>query len=155
MPHAIPITDANRERALKTVLSAPDGHVVTFTRKVTLRDAITRGRAVELIRKLKSGWRVSVAKPNRTQDQNAKLWAMLTDLSHAKPEGRKCTPDDWKCLVMHACNHEVMFMQGLDGRPFPTGFRSSHLTIGQMSDLIEWIYAYGAEHGVKWSEPEL
>jgi len=64
------------------------------------------------------------------------------------------TPDVWKHLVMHACGHDVQFEIGLDGKPFPTGFRSSKLTVGQMSDLIEWIYAYGAEHNVQWSEPE-
>lgn len=79
---------------------------------------------------------------------------MLSDLSRAKPEGRMHTPEVWKHLVMHACGHAVQFEIGLNGQPFPTGFRSSRLTKAQMSDLIEWVYAYGAEHGVVWSEPE-
>lgn len=154
MPHKIPISDKTQDRAVQSVMTAPEGHIVTFTRKVYLRGSDTRGVAARLIRALRFGWIMSIAKPNRTQEQNDKLWAMLTDLSHAKPEGRKCTPDDWKCLVMNACGHDVQFMEGLDGKPFPTGFRSSRLTIGQMSDLIEWIYAYGADNGVQWSEPK-
>ena len=53
---------------------------------------------------------------------------------------------------MQACGHEVAFEQGLDGRPFPIGFHSSKLTKAQMSDIIEFIYSYGAKHGVKWSD---
>lgn len=96
---------------------------------------------------------VAVIKPGtRTLDQNSKLWAMLSDVSRAKPEGRKHGPEVWKALFMQACGHAVQFVNGLDGLPFPAGFRSSRLTKGQMSDLIEFIYAYGAEHGMEWSE---
>jgi hypothetical protein len=96
---------------------------------------------------------LTIREATRTTDQNAKLWAMLSDLSRAKPEGRTHTPEVWKQLVMHACGHAVQFEIGLNGQPFPTGFRSSRLTKAQMSDLIEWIYAYGEEHGVQWTEP--
>lgn len=97
---------------------------------------------------------VTVKPAKRTVDQNAKMWAMLSDVSVAKPEGREHTPEMWKALFMHACGHATQFEMGLDGQPFPTGFRSSRLTVQQMSDLIEFIYEYGARHGVQWSEPE-
>ena len=95
---------------------------------------------------------VSIRPQDRTLDQNAKLWAMLSDLSIAKPQGRKHTPEVWKCLVMHACGHAVQFETGLDGAPFPVGFRSSRLSKHQMSELIEYIYAYAAEHGVSLAQ---
>ena len=84
---------------------------------------------------------------------NAKMWAMLSDVSRAKPEGRTHTPEVWKALFMSACGHAVQFEQGLDGTPFPVGFRSSRLSKAQMIDLIEFIYAYGSQHGVVWTEP--
>lgn len=96
---------------------------------------------------------VKVSAPGRTLDQNSKLWAMLSDVSRAKPEGRTHTPEVWKALFMGACGHAVQFEQGLDGTPFPVGFRSSRLTKAQMIDLIEFIYAYGSQHGVVWTEP--
>jgi len=37
---------------------------------------------------------------------------------------------------------------------FPVGLRSSTLTVEQFSGLVELIYAYGAKHGVVWSEPK-
>ena len=96
---------------------------------------------------------VNIRAATRTNEQNAKMWAMISDVSRAKPEGRTHTADVWKCLFMQACGHAVQFEVGLDGNPFPIGFRSSHLTKAQMGDLIETIYEYGARHNVAWSEP--
>ena len=110
-----------------------------------------RWRAHQLIDKAPERYVMEVREPRRTGDQNAKMWAMISDVSRAKPEGRRHTPDDWKAIFMHACGHEVQFEQGIDGRPFPTGFRSSRLSKQQMSDLIECIYEYGSRHGVQWS----
>jgi hypothetical protein len=95
---------------------------------------------------------VKIAAAKRTLDQNAKLWAMLSDISRAKPLGRVATPETWKALVMHACGFAVQFEMGLNGQPFPTGFRSSEMTKDQMSMLIEWLYQFGAENGVAWSD---
>ena len=92
---------------------------------------------------------VTIRPQDRTTDQNAKLWAMLSDISVAKPDGRKHTPEVWKCLFMSACGHAVQFETGLDGTPFPVGFRSSRLSKHQMSELIEFIYAYAADKGVQ------
>jgi hypothetical protein len=95
---------------------------------------------------------VRIAPEKRSLDQNSKMWAMLSDISRAKPEGRQHTPEVWKCLFMSACGHEVAFETGLDDRPFPIGFHSSSLTKAQMSNLIEFVYAYGARQNVVWSE---
>lgn len=94
---------------------------------------------------------VTVKPPARTLDQNAKFHAMLSDVSRAKPEGRIATPDVWKALFMHACGHAVQFEMGLNGQPFPIGFRSSRLTKDQMCDLITFMLQWGDERGVRWS----
>lgn len=96
---------------------------------------------------------LNISQPSRTLDQNAKLWAMLSDISRAMPEGRRHTAEQWKCLFMHACGWEVQFLPGLDGNPFPAGFRSSRMTKKQMADLITFILEFGDRHGVDWSEP--
>lgn len=113
-----------RQQALRTLMQAPD-------------DAV-----------------VKISPPKRTLDQNAKMWAMLSDVSRAKPGGRAHTPETWKALFMHACGHEVQFGQGLDGTPFSMGFRTSRLSKAQMAELIEFIYAWCADYDVRWSCPE-
>lgn len=96
---------------------------------------------------------VTVKAGDRSLEQNSKLWAMLTDISRARPEGRKWTPETWKCAFMHSLGHQVQFAEGLDNSgPFPLGFRSSRLTKPQMADLITVIHEYGDRHGVAWSD---
>lgn len=121
---------------------------------VILSTRSQRDRACALIDKAPTGFVMELREPKRTLDQNDKLWAMLTDISHSKPLGRRHTPDDWKAIAMNACGWECQFCEGLDGRPFPIGFRSSQLTKSQMSTLIEWLQAFGDEHGVRWAQQE-
>jgi hypothetical protein len=120
--------------------------------RVVLTNDFARERAKALIDKAPAGFVVEVREPRRSNDQSSKMWAMLTDLSVAKPEGRKLIPEDWKVLMMHACGWECQFLEGLDGRPFPKGFRSSQLTKAQMGDLITFIQEYGDRHGVRWTD---
>jgi hypothetical protein len=125
-----------------------------MTHKIILTNADSRQRAMMLIGRAPDGYVATVKQPARTMEQNDRMWAMLTDISVAMPEGRRHTPDDWKAIFMNACGWECQFLEGLDGRPFPQGFRSSKLTKSQMSTLMDFIQAYGDENGVRWSEPE-
>ena len=96
---------------------------------------------------------VTIVGGDRTIIQSDKMWAMVTDVALARPEGHKWTPDTWKAAFMHSLGHQVQFAEGLDGSgPFPLGFKTSKLNKQQMSDLIEVIYEYGSRHGVEWSE---
>jgi hypothetical protein len=121
---------------------------------ITLTGQSTRDRAKMLIDRAPIGFVARIAEPKRTQEQNDKMWAMLTDISVQKPLGRRHTPEDWKAIFMNACGWECQFIEGLDGRPFPQGFRSSQLTKSQMSKLIEFMFAWGAEHGIRWTDEE-
>lgn len=122
-----------------------------MSQTIILHGNSQRSFAKQLIERAPAGAVVTIREAKRTNEQNALMWCLLSDLSRAKPEGRLHTPEVWKQLVMHACGHAVQFEIGLNGQPFPTGFRSSRMTKGEMSDLIEWVYQYGAEHGVVWS----
>ena len=122
--------------------------------KTVLSSPFARQRAKELIDKAPVGFVAEVREPKRTTDQNARLWAMLSDVSVSKPMGRRHTPEEWKCIFMAACGWEVLFLEGLDGRPFPQGFRSSQLTKSQMTTLQDFIEAWGSENGVKWTDEQ-
>jgi hypothetical protein len=122
---------------------------------VRLTSDHARKTAAELAFKAPHGSVANFRPPTRTVDQNAKLWAMLSDLARAKPEGRDYPTDVWKALAMAMCGHKVRFEPALDGDGVvPIGFRSSRLSKEEMSELIEALYAYGAEHGVEWTEPQ-
>ena len=121
--------------------------------KIVLTSKFNRERAAALIHKAPDGYVATIAEPTRTLDQNNRMWSMLTDISVSMPLGRRHTPDDWKAIAMNACSWECAFLEGLDGRPFPIGFRSSKLSKSQMSTLIDWLQAFGDENEVRWSEP--
>ncbi len=122
---------------------------------VILATRAHRQRAHALLDAAPEGAVVNIRAATRTSEQNDKMWAMLSDVSRAKPEGRVLPPEIWKCVFMADVGHQCRFEPSLDGKGVvPIGFKSSRLTKGEMSDLIESIYAYGAEHGVQWSEPQ-
>jgi hypothetical protein len=116
---------------------------------VILHGDTRRQMAKRLIDQAPGGAVVEIKPPRRSNDQNARMWAALSDISRAKPEGRDMPPELWKSLFMAACGHQVRFEPSLDGQGVvPLGFRSSRLSKVEMSDLIECINAYAAEHGV-------
>lgn len=126
---------------------------MTDKRMVKLLTKEHRQRAIALVSSAPEGYVVVISQPTRSLDANAKMWCLLQDVSRAQPMGRKHTADVWKQLFMQACGHECQFLMGLDGNPFPSGFRSSQMTVRQMSDLIEFITAFMAEHNIPSSEP--
>lgn len=118
-----------------------------------LTGAKARQAAHRLIDVAPAGSLCNVAPAKRTTDQNALMWARLSDISRAKPEGRCLTPDVWKSLFLHSLDQSIRFEMALDGRGMvPVGFRSSRLSKERMSDLLEMINEYGARHGVQWSD---
>lgn len=119
---------------------------------VILEGSGSRGIAHRLIDVAPAGSVLNVKAPKRTLDQNAKLWAMLSDVSRAQPLGRKHPPETWKALFCHACGYAVRFEMGLNGEPFPVGHQTSRMSKQQMSELIEFILSWGSENGVAWSD---
>jgi hypothetical protein len=88
----------------------------------------------------------------RTLEQNALMWALLTDLSkQVNWHGQYLTPDEWKD-VMSASLKAQKVVPGVDGGFVVIGARTSKMTKKEMSDMCELIQAFGANHDVKWSE---
>lgn len=119
---------------------------------IVLRSEASRAAARRLVDIAPPGFVLNVKEPKRTDEQNDKMWAMIGDVSRAKPEGRTLTPDGWKCLFMAKAGFKFTWEPGLDGEGVvPIGFKSSRLRKAEFSDLIECIYEYGARHGVQWT----
>lgn len=118
---------------------------------VILKTPRQRAYAKGLIDKAPEGAVLTIRAATRSLEQNAKLWAMLSDIAMARPEGREHRPEIWKAIFMNALGHQVDFVHGLEGEIFPIGFRSSKLSVGQMADLITFIQQKGDEWGVVWS----
>lgn len=115
-----------------------------------------RERGINWIRRAPANTRVEFKAEKRSLDQNSRMWAMLTDVAVQKEHaGRKYTADQWKVLFMHACGREVQFIPSLDNATFiPWGQSSSDLSKEEMTELQEFISAWGAQHGVVFHDPE-
>jgi len=120
---------------------------------IILNGEYSRSQAHRLIEKAPHGAVLNIREAKRTTDQNNLMWALLSEISRAKPEGRMLTPDVWKSLFLHSLDHAQRFEMALDGKGMvPVGFRSSRLTKAQFSDLIEVIHEYAARHGIPLSD---
>lgn len=121
---------------------------------LTMRTQADRDRACAWIKNGPVGMRVEFREAKRSTEQNDLMWEMLTDISKQKTNhGQKYTPDIWKVLFMSAFGHEVTFIPALEGHTgvIPMGLSSSELSKREMTELIDFIMAWGAEHGVQFT----
>ena len=121
---------------------------------LTINTGPDRQKAHNWLAKAPWGTRVEFKAAKRTNDQNALMWAMLTDVATQKEHaGQRYTPDQWKVIFMAACGREVQFIPSLDLKTFiPWGQSSSDLSKQEMGDLIDFMSAWGAENGVMFHD---
>lgn len=120
--HILTLSRANRPKAVKGVLNAPDG------------------------------WILELREARRTDDQNSALWSLLSQIHKQRPahNGVRMTPDLYKAVFLQALGAEMVMLPTLDGDGyFPLGHRSSQLTKSQFSNLIELILAWTAREGLE------
>ena len=114
-----------------------------------------RQRALDAVREAPEGYSVTIAEPTRNTAQNARMWAMLGDVSRqVEWYGKRLTPEDWK-HVFSSSLRRLEVVPNLDGTGFVAlGLSTSRMSVREMADLITLIDAFGSERGVEWSERE-
>ena len=94
---------------------------------------------------------VTVATATRSTMQNARMWAMLTEVSDQVDwYGKKLTPDAWKCVFSASLKKQDV-VPGLHGDFVVLGQSTSNMTIQEMNDLMTLMEAFGAERDVRFS----
>lgn len=97
---------------------------------------------------------IEVKEKTRSTEQNARMWALLTEVSRQVDwYGQKLTAEEWKD-VFSASLKKQKAVPGLDGGFVILGQRTSKMTVREMADLMTLIEAFGAEKGVRFSAPE-
>ena len=98
---------------------------------------------------------LTLGRDGRSIDQNSRLWATLKDVSdQVNWYGQMLSPEDWK-HVFSAALEKQKLVPGIDGGFVMCGISTSKMSKQKFSDLLEIINAFGAEQGVKWSDPSL
>lgn len=112
-------------------------------------------KAASWVQKAPEGTRVEFKAPKRTLPQNDRFWSMLTDVAQQLAwHGMRLTADDWKLVFLDALKREIRIVPNINGDGFVNLSRSSSdLSKDEMSDLMEIISAFGAQHGVIFHDP--
>lgn len=133
---------------------------------------IARQNAIKAVQAAPEGYMVQVSEPAKKRIQEEKYHAMMADIARqCDYNGRKLDAGSWKRLLVEA----VVFILREEAKgqgkpdPFPCGgavlpsldglrivqveVLTRDFKVSQASLFIEYLYAFGAERGVAWSEP--
>lgn len=109
-----------------------------------------RRRAMAAVADAPEGYVVTVQEPTRSLEANARMWAMLTEVSRQVDwYGKKLSPESWKCVFSASLKKQDV-VPGLHGDFVVLGQSTSRMSKREMSDLMELIAAFGSERGVEF-----
>lgn len=113
------------------------------------------------------GWTCTIQEPAKSRDQEARYHAMIADIAkQALFMETILPPDDWKRILIDAFARikaaEGAPLKGwgkvvpsLDGTGFvQLGVQSRNFRKSEAAEFTEYLYAFGVENSVKWSEAE-
>ena len=111
------------------------------------------------------GYICTIDAPKRSTEQNEKMHAMIGDIAKCVPfMGKLINRDDMKRLLVDAfakvmrdagtpLHHDGRVVPSLDGeRVVQLGIQTKDFRVREASEFVEYLYAFGAENGVTWSE---
>ena len=88
----------------------------------------------------------------RSNPQNRRMWAMLGEVAKQVDwHGQKLDAEDWKHIFSANLNKQRA-VPGIDGGFVVLGTRTSRMSKQEMSDLMELMAAFGAQHNVIFTE---
>jgi hypothetical protein len=137
-----PLPHPSRRLAAQHCMEAPDGQVVTFS------------------------------EPAKTREQEKLYHAQIGDIARSVPLGDRLWPEeDAKRILVSAFRIDTkdddnlrehwqkfgawQLVPGLRGEFVVTGIPTRQFPKPLASAFIEWLYAFGAERDVQWSDPAL
>lgn len=131
-----------------------------------LIDAARRRRCADwVLHEAPEGWRVTGSPQAKRRAQEEKYHAQIDDICRQTTyAGKRWDRDDMKRILVDEFAEE-MRLAGTplhhDGRLIPSengrrviqlGIQTRDFYVGEASQFIEFLYAYGAERGVVWSD---
>lgn len=124
-----------RKAICRHILAAPDGHVVR------------------------------ISEPVKKREQEEKYHAMIGDIAkQCMFMGQRWDSEDWKRFLVDAfakvmrdagtpLHHDGRVVPSLDGqRVVQLGIQTRRFYVKEASEFIEYLYAYGADNNVQWTE---
>jgi hypothetical protein len=95
---------------------------------------------------------VEIRPERRNTEQNSLMWATLSEIARQVDwHGQHLSKEEWKDVLSASLKRQKV-VPGVDGGFVVLGSSTSKMTKGEMSELIELAYAFGATHGVEFAE---
>lgn len=133
-------------------------------RKFILAHTEARQRAIQAVSEAPAGFSVVIAPPQKKREQEEKYHAMIGDIARqVEYAGRKWDAEDMKRLLIDEfaeemrqagtpLHHDSRVIPSFDGRRIvQLGIQSRQFYVKEASDFVEYLFAFGAQHGVVWS----
>ena len=94
--------------------------------------------------------RLSIGEETRSLSQNARMWAMLGEVSRQVDwHGQRLAPEEWKDVLSAAVRGEqARLAMGLDGGVVMLGLRTSKMGKKQFSEFLDFLHATAADRGI-------
>jgi hypothetical protein len=109
---------------------------------------LARKRAMAAVADAPEGFCVTVAEPTRSLEQNSLLWPLLDALSkQINWHGQRLSSEEWKDVLSASLKRQRV-VPGIDGGFVVLGQRTSQMGKREFSELLELVYAFGAQQGV-------
>jgi hypothetical protein len=109
-------------------------------------------RAMEFINQANENMICTIRPKTRSLEQNAKMWAMLNEISNQVIwYDNKLTSEEWKD-VFSASLKKQKVVPGLDGGFVICGQSTSKMSKSELNEMIELITAFGTQKEVKFND---
>jgi hypothetical protein len=138
---------------------------MTAKRTFFLHHDQARNNAARFCMEAPVGWMVVMSEPVKRRIQEEKYHAMIGDISRQVEHiGRKWDADDMKRLLIDdfademrlagtPLHHDGRVIPSFDGRRIvQLGIQSRDFYVKEAAQFIEFLYAFGANRGVQWSD---
>lgn len=128
---------------------------------------VARSRAAKAVESAPAGYMVVISEPTKKRVQEERYHAMMNDIAdQTEYAGKRWDRDDMKRILIDEFAEEMRLAgEPLhhDGRVIPSengrrviqlGVQSSRFYVKEASQFIEFLNAWGADRGVRWTDPE-
>lgn len=126
-------------------------------RFILINDRV-RANALAEVRNVPDGFHVTISEPTRSNDQNAKFHAIVSDIARSplKWAGKSRSAEQWKALLIsgHAVATKAAgeVIPGIEGEFVAIRESSARMGVRRASSLIEYTLAFCAQHDIELIE---
>ena len=134
---------------------------------------MARANAARAVQAAPDGYMVQISEPTKKREQEEKYHAMIGDIAkQCDYHQKKLKKESWKRLLVEAMvfilreeakgqgkpdpfPQEASILPSLDGmRIVQVEVLTRNFTVAQASAFIEYLFSFGAERSVVWSDPQ-